>query len=279
MRVATVDGLVTLFYDGSKELFNSQLEREWENEFAEYGQIDFGNWESWDLSNDCKQYLRERSSWEQIIVVEGVTMIPIFTFYNCANIQRVILSNTVIRVQYYAFKCCKSLVYMKLSINLEQIDDCAFEGCNLASVFLPPRCRFVGGWAFGHNHNLNIVSVAQDTEIGSGAFFRVKFLGKFPFHHSLYEWPQYYEHYEEIHTWMKNINNHEDYALHRACSSYQPLKEVIMSIIENKGIRAFKTENSIGITPSEYLKENPYTEVTEQDIIHDYLMKMMGEVV
>ncbi|GFH44053.1 hypothetical protein CTEN210_00527 [Chaetoceros tenuissimus] len=276
MRVATVNGLVTLFYDGSKELCNEELHDEWEDQLVEHNDEDIADWESWDLSNECKQYIRERFSWQQIIVVEGVTEIPEWTFSDCRNIQRVILSNTVVRIEQLGFSRCKSLVYIKWSVNLEFIGDESFEECNLSSVFLPPRCRLVGSWAFGFNYNLNIFHVPQDTELGRLSFNKAKFLDKFPSRNTS---TLYSDNNEEIHTWIKNIHDHEDYALHRACSSYQPLKEVIMSIIENKGLRAFKMENSIGITPSQYLRENPYADVTEQDIIKSYLMKMMGEVV
>ena len=183
----------------------------------------------------------------------------------------------MIRIERFAFCRCESLVYIKWSVNLEFIGYRSFDQCNFSSVFLPPRCRLVQGWAFACNDNLNIFNVPQDTEFQGFPFILAKFLEKCPFR----DRPTlaYSDHCEEIQTWMKNINNHEDYALHRACSSYQPLKEVLMPIIEEKGLRTFKTENSIGITPSQYLKENPYTDVTEQDIIKSYLMKMTGEVV
>ena len=67
MRVATVDGLVTLFYDGSKKLWNDELDEEWEDQLAEHYDEDFSKWESWELSNECKQYIRERLSWQQIL--------------------------------------------------------------------------------------------------------------------------------------------------------------------------------------------------------------------
>ncbi|GFH44049.1 hypothetical protein CTEN210_00523 [Chaetoceros tenuissimus] len=278
MSVATVDGLVTLFYDGSKKLWNYELDEEWEDQLAEHHEDeDFSEWESWDLSNECKRYVRERQSWQQIIVVEGVTEITEATFSLCFNIQRVILASTVIQIHKFAFFRCTSLVYIKWSVNLEFIGYKSFDQCNFSSVFLPPTCRIVQLWAFAENKNLNIFNIPQDTEFEGFPFILSKFVEKCPFRNS--PTLSYSADCEEANTWMKNINNHEDYALHRVCSSYRPLKEIIMSIIEKKGLGAFKTENSIGITPSQYLKENPYTDVTEQDIIHDYLMKMLGEVV
>lgn len=94
MRVATVDGLITLFYDGSKELWNEELDQELKLAYYdERTNLDDSVEEtlykidSWDISNECKRYYRERLSWQQIIVVDDVTEIPEFTFYLCLNIN------------------------------------------------------------------------------------------------------------------------------------------------------------------------------------------------
>ena len=148
MRVATVDGLVTLFYDGSKELWNQELIDEWQERRQNIGHVEEDdNWESWDLSNECKEYFRERFSWQQVIV-EGVMEIPEFTFSGCFNIKRVIFADTVIRIEHGAFFRCYNLVFIKLSLRLEYIGECAFELCNLSSVFVPPSCREIGMGAF-----------------------------------------------------------------------------------------------------------------------------------
>ena len=73
------------------------------------------------------------------------------------------------------------------------------------------------------------------------------------------------------------MNHDKTFTLHRACASFQPLKQVVYSIIQERALKAFKETNSARITPSQYLKENPYTELTEMEIIHDYLMTLMGE--
>ncbi|GFH57240.1 predicted protein [Chaetoceros tenuissimus] len=135
-------------------------------------------------------------------------------------------------------------------------------------------------YAFIHCRSLTYIKWStnlefpQNVELAHDVFTRAKFLDKSPFPNTR---TSYEENCQEIHAWMKNINNHEDYALHRACSSYQPLKEVIMSITEKKGLQAFKVKNEMGITPSQYLKENPYRDIKEKDIIESYIMKMMGE--
>ena len=78
---------------------------------------------------------------------------------------------------------------------------------------------------------------------------------------------------------MSDINDLVDACpfVDRACTSFQPLKEVLLTIVSAKGIGAFQMKNEAGITPSQYLKENPYADIDEMDIVQDYIATMMGE--
>ena len=87
----------------------------------------------------------------------------------------------------------------------------------------------------------------------------------------------------DIHNWIKNMNAGEKYDLHRACSSYQPLVEVIYGIVEHKKkslVDAFTDEwtalNEIEVMPSEYLNANPFA-CSELDFLRYYIKKKMGE--
>ena len=287
MRVATVDGLVTLFYDGSRELYNQGLDREWWDEYDSHnrnrewwedhyndGNMDF--MEEWNLSDECTEYWRQRQTWQQIIVVEGVTEIPACTFHHCLNIKRVIFSNTVVRVERCAFGYCFNLDYIKLSTNLEDIEILAFTHCDLISVFIPPRCREIRTAAFYSNKNLTIFNVPQNTEMGGNIIAKTKMVRDSHFEsdeRGLYQGQTA----EELCNWLKNMNSDDKYSLHRACASFQPLKKVLLTIVRTKGIGAFTVKNEAGITPFQYLKENPYADVKEMDIVRDYVMKMMGE--
>ena len=277
MRVATFDGLVTLFYDGSRQLYNDELDS---RELVERARVALGDRE--DISNECKEYMKERLSWEQIVGMEGVTEIPERTFHRCENIKRVIFANTVVRIGRCAFARCTGLVFVKWSINLEYIGEAAFNDCNLSSVFIPPRCREIRDRAFQANKNLSIFHVPQDTELGRDILERTAIARA----SRLYPTPIRFRTLPDgelarsnnMNQWLKNMNNDDTCALHRACTSYQPLKEVIHTIIQEKGLKAFRQENDAGITPSQYLKENPYSALTEKEIIREYLMKAMGEV-
>ena len=132
MRVATVDGLVTLFYDGSRELYDYDLNWEWLTEYSRRRLIDGDraervvDLEAMNVSDECKRYLRERQTWQQVIIVDGVTEILENTFSKCENIERVIFADTVTRIKGCAFHGCKKLVFIKLPLNLDLIGACAF---------------------------------------------------------------------------------------------------------------------------------------------------------
>ncbi|GFH46300.1 hypothetical protein CTEN210_02774 [Chaetoceros tenuissimus] len=113
-----------------------------------------------------QQYLRERESWQQVVVVEEVTEIPENTFCFCKNIKRVIFSNTVVRIKAAAFSQCTSLTYIKFSINIEVIESAAFFKCDLIRVFIPPSCTHTGYSVFADNKNLAICHVPQQTQLG-----------------------------------------------------------------------------------------------------------------
>lgn len=279
MRVATVDGLLTLYYDGSEELFDDELNDEWFDKWYEQDLPtkwdDSWNLDSWDLSEACKKYVRKRNSWQQIIVVEGVTAIPEYIFCDCYKIKRVIFANTVIRIKTCAFNGCKSLIYIKWSINIKVIGINAFGGCDLSSVFVPPRCREVDSFAFRGNKNLTIFYIPQETVLGNEVVDGTKLMGYSRFEKNKFGF--YNAGSDEINAWVRNINNGDKYALHRACCSFQPMINVIFTIIQEQGIGAFSRKNELGLTPSAYLKENPFADITEKEIIHYYIAQMMGE--
>lgn len=294
MRVATVNGLVTLFYDGSKELYNEDLQMEWESDVDLVYYENFDDVESSNLSIECKKYVRERLSWQQIIFVEGVTEIPEDSFYRCYNIKRVIFTSTITRIRRNAFCFCWNLTHIKLPINLEYVGDFTFAYCKLSSVFIPPRCRVIGAWAFEDNKNLEILHIPQNTEIERDVIASTKLFESSPNQEAYKYWIEidiedhdnpgdlidFFEHHcEEVKAWLKGTNTEEEFALHRICSSYEPTLEMILDVmIEKGGPNAFKVKNSIGITPSRYLHENPYANVTEKEVLENYVLKMMGEL-
>ena len=221
----------------------------------------------------------ERQSWEVIIVLPGVEIIPENTFYDCENLEKAIMADTVKRIEDGAFEYCESLKFVKLSRNLEYIGEWAFFGCeSLTSIFIPPSCREIGNQAFDGCTELIILSLPQNIQLGRGVFQTTALMNRSPIETDEdgdYE----YDNEREAVQWIKSINNEETYALHRACASYNPLSEIIYDLMMRKGIKAMRMPNSIGITPSQYLEANTFAEISEREIMNRYILDMMGEVI
>ncbi|GFH49030.1 hypothetical protein CTEN210_05506 [Chaetoceros tenuissimus] len=278
MRVASVDGLMTLFYDGSESILDEELHNEGVDIYMQ-DDLDGEELVPWGLSNACKKYWKSRLSWEQVIVVEGVTKIPDFTFWYCKNIKRVVCANTVLRIEQYAFHKCKSLLIIKLSINIQYIGKHVFEECNLQSVFVPSTCTDVDIHAFRHNRRLIICNVAQQTRMhGKHIFDGTKLLKKSPYNIREIDTDGPEPRTDEpFNDWVKNINSDDEFSLHRACCDNEPTVEIFLPILETQGIGAFLKKNKIGITPSRYLKKNPFAKIKEIEIVRNYIMNMVGE--
>ncbi|GFH56411.1 hypothetical protein CTEN210_12887 [Chaetoceros tenuissimus] len=113
----------------------------------------------------------ERQSWEVIIVLPGVEVIPENSFCKCFNLKTVIMADTVRRIGNGTFSLCTSLVFVRFSRSLEYIGSYAFFICpSLSSIFIPPSCREIGSNAFNGCRKLLILSVPHHTQLGQNSF-------------------------------------------------------------------------------------------------------------
>ena len=235
-------------------------------------------WDAENYKNLIYDY-EERETWEVIMVLPGVQVIPERTFRWCLNVEVVIMADTVIRIENQAFDECISLGFIKLSTSLEYIGYLAFDNCtSLTSIFIPPSCQEIENWAFVTCKKLIILGIPENTLIGENAFQRTALIKKSSIDLQENGFYDSYENEEEAVRWVKSINHEEEYALHRACTSFNPLSEIIHGLVKRKGIKAMKMPNAIGITPSQYLAANPFADISEKEITNGYILDMMGEV-
>ncbi|GFH44646.1 leucine-rich repeat domain-containing protein [Chaetoceros tenuissimus] len=223
---------------------------------------------------------KERDSWEVIIVLPGVELIPNETFSSCENLKTVIMADSLKRIEEWVFNHCYCLEYVKLSNNLEYIGYGAFQSCSsLSSVFIPPSCREIDYGAFWNCKKLIIFVVPQHTQLGEDMIGCTALIEASLF--ELNENGDYEsENSDEVNEWIKNTNgNTDEYALHRACSSYNPFTEIIYQIVKRQGLEAFHKKNEIGITPFQYLDTNPFADISQSAIMKRYVLEMMGEAV
>lgn len=109
----------------------------------------------------------EQQSWEVVTVLPGVEIIPFQFTFGCNNIETIIMSDTVIRIEEMAFAGCKNLSFVRLSRNIEYIGESAFCDCTaLTSIFIPPSCREIRYRAFENCFKLIILHVSRQTHLG-----------------------------------------------------------------------------------------------------------------
>lgn len=170
----------------------------------------------------------ERQSWQVIMVLPGVEVIPKSIFWKCDNVERVIMADTVRRIEYHAFMYCDSLAYVRLSRNLEYIERWAFGFCqSLTSIFIPPSCTEIHDYVFYGCYKLIILNVSQQTRLGEYVIAGTALIrtSSFPT-----DGPGHYTNHEDVNTWIKNRLQGDEYALHRACSSFHPLEEIFLKL-------------------------------------------------
>ncbi|GFH50293.1 hypothetical protein CTEN210_06769 [Chaetoceros tenuissimus] len=244
-------------YKGKKSLFYNG-EKLWDDENEE-----------WLIYSEEEQH-----SWEVVIILPGVRRIRESTFSTLEKLETVIMADdSVETIEASAFYVCRSLEFVKLSRNLEYIGEYAFYRCSLTSIFIPPSCREIGNKAFQYCQKLIIFHVPRHTLIGIKAIMQTELLEASPF-----EVEASYN-YEEVNEWVKGINDDDEYELHRACSSFNPLMDIIYGVVKRKGLNSWKLKNEIGITPFDYLEANPFAEnnIDQRALMKRYLLEMIGE--
>lgn len=223
---------------------------------------------------EMKMHLRaNQKTIQQILVLPNVTSIPNYIFNGLMNVKTVILHDNVRRINEYAFEDCHSLVYVKLSRHLKHIGKGAFCGCiSLPSIFIPRSCQQICQGAFDCCKRLIILNVPRHTNLGKNIIQHTPLFQSSPFKSCSDD------DLHEFNLWIKNINMEQKYALHRVCASWKPSIEQIYEAMKEHGMQIMNQPNDLGITPSQYLAANPFSEIDEKKIINRYILEMMGEL-
>lgn len=99
------------------------------------------------------------------------------TFFECANLEEVILPDSIYQICSYAFANCKSLQRINLD-NIKLLFDKAFVGTALEKITL--AARKIGSWTFAQCKNLKEADLSgiASGKINSRLFFECKNLSK-----------------------------------------------------------------------------------------------------
>lgn len=93
-----------------------------------------------------------------------VTDIPAYSFYNCSKISNIKLSNTIIKIEEYAFSGCSMISDFSFVENssVERLGRCSFENCtSLQNITIPSRIVSYGTMIFNGSTNIKNVTLSR----------------------------------------------------------------------------------------------------------------------
>jgi len=101
----------------------------------------------------------------KVIIEEGVTNIPPYTFNQCENLAEVSLPNTITSIGNWAFNGCTALNQIVIPDSVETIGDQAFEACDaLQKVKLSNSLKTLGSDAFSDCASLKSIILPDSLE-------------------------------------------------------------------------------------------------------------------
>ena len=104
----------------------------------------------------------------------GVTSIGKYAFYDCPQLQQVILPDELKEIKDHTFANCTSLDYIELPVNVTTIGEYAFYNCkSLSEIDLPYQVSSVGPYAFADCSTMTSVTIPASLKtISDHVFYR-----------------------------------------------------------------------------------------------------------
>ena len=116
------------------------------------------------------------NSLKEVEIREGVTEIPYHFLDGCANLERVSLPSTIVKIDDYAFRDCPKLKSIELKDGLQSIGDYAFcrDTALSGDLIIPDTVTYMGNSAFSDCGRLDKVHLSNNlsnkTDDGRGWF-------------------------------------------------------------------------------------------------------------
>ena len=149
---------------------------------------------NWNTANTTGEVFAGCPKLTEIVIPEGVTVIPNYAFANCPNLERIVLPEGLEYIYHHAFSNCTGLtemVYPSTIKTVGGIDGCtsitsvvipdgaetigtnAFDSVPLESIVLPDSVTTINNYAFQNCASLKSVAFgAQLNSIGVYAFYK-----------------------------------------------------------------------------------------------------------
>ena len=125
-----------------------------------------------DVSSSCELYFSGKKV-EELVIPDGVTSIPRYSFSNLTGITSVTIPDSVTSIGDGAFLGCSSLKSVTIGNGATSIGNIAFKGCSsLTEVTIPDSVTSIGSSAFSGCSGLQSLTIGTGvTSIGSYAFY------------------------------------------------------------------------------------------------------------
>ena len=116
----------------------------------------------------------------EVVIPDGVTSVPDYTFYNCANLVSVTVPDSVTSIGISAFNNCANLTSVVLADSVVSIGSYAFNNCaKITSITIPDSVTKLGGYAFYGCSDIKSVVIGKGlTSIGDYTFYNCTSLNK-----------------------------------------------------------------------------------------------------
>lgn len=110
-----------------------------------------------------------------VVIPDSVVAIGSFAFHKCSNMPTIIIPDSVTSIGEHAFGDCVKLASMTLSDNVNSIGDFAFGGCSsLTSITIPSKLTTIGARAFAGSCVTSITIPNSVISIEEFAFLECK---------------------------------------------------------------------------------------------------------
>ena len=129
-----------------------------------------GTGDMYDYSQDSVPWAEYREIIQSVTLVNGVTSVGDYAFYDITHTNSFTLSNTLQHIGDYAFSKCDSLIFVDLPTSVLTVGEGAFTSNSLTSVYLNDGLISIGDRAFEATNITAAIVPETVTYIGKCAF-------------------------------------------------------------------------------------------------------------
>lgn len=106
-------------------------------------------------------------------IPDSISTIPKYSFFQCANLTKIIIPESVTSIEKSAFEDCSGLESIEIPDSVTRVESCAFADCtSLQAITIPASISVIENWLFSDCTGLTNVTIADGiTSVGGCSFY------------------------------------------------------------------------------------------------------------